>query len=449
MNKDKKVRFVEPVISSSRIPKHTDSLKTKDSNKPLLNSIGVKPTTIASGSKSSCSTKNNKISPPSSNQKNKVEEHSRKVISSMNKMNSISNLSVVRIVLWYLDSGCSKHITRNRSQLINFVSKFLGTVKFGNGYIAKIIVIAPKPDVLTGIPSSTTITQDIPSSSTSQATQKTPPLVIPLDVKEVDQDIKVAHMNNYPNVDFPIPERSSEESSTQSYKEALTESCWIKAIQKELIEFERLKVCELVPRLDCVMIITLKWIYKVKLDKLGGVLKNKARLLERGYGQEEVIDFEEYFAPVIRLEAIHIFIAFAAHMNLVVYQMDVKNAFLNGILHEVVYISQSKEFIDLENPNHVYNLKKSLYGLKQASWAWYDLLSSFLLSWKFTKGTVDPTLFNRREGKDILLNLIKYGMETCELADTSMVEKSKLDEDPEGNVIDPTCYHGMISSLGV
>nr|GEW45811.1 retrovirus-related Pol polyprotein from transposon TNT 1-94 [Tanacetum cinerariifolium] len=348
MNKDKKVRFVEPVISSSRISKQTDSLKTKDSNKPLLNSIGVKPTTIASGSKSSCSTKNNKISrPPSSNQKNKVEEHSRKVISSMNKMNSVS----------------------------------------------KPVIIAPKPDVLTGIPSSTTITQDIPSSSTSQATQETSPLVIPFDVEEVDNDIEVAHMNNYPNVDFPIRERSFEESSTQSYKEALTKSHWIKAIQKELIEFERLEVWELVPRLDCVMIITLKWIYKVKLDELGGVLKNKARLVARGYSQEEVIDFEEYFAPVARLEAIHIFIAFAAHMNLVVYQIDVKNAFLNVILHEVVYISQSKEFVDLENPNHVYNLKKSLYGLKQASWAWYDLLSLFLLSQKFTKGTVDPTLF--------------------------------------------------------
>ncbi|GJV11071.1 retrovirus-related pol polyprotein from transposon TNT 1-94 [Tanacetum coccineum] len=127
-----------------------------------------------------------------------------------------------------------------------------------------------------------------------------------------------------------------------------------------------------------------------------------------------------------------------------------------------VYVSQLDEFVDLENPNHVYKLKKSLYGLKQAPRAWYDLLSSFLLSQKFSKGTVDPTLFIRREGKDILLSprgiflnqskyalesLKKYGMEICDPVDTPMVEKSKLDEDPQGKAVDPTCYHGMISTL--
>ncbi|GKD85536.1 retrovirus-related pol polyprotein from transposon TNT 1-94 [Tanacetum coccineum] len=100
-------------------------------------------------------------------------------------------------------------------------------------------------------------------------------------------------------------------------------------MQEELNEFERLKVWELVPRPDHVIIITLKWIFKVKLDKLGSVLKNKARLVARGYRQEERIDFEESFAPVARLEAIQIFIAYAAYMNMIVYQMDVKTAFLN------------------------------------------------------------------------------------------------------------------------
>nr|GEZ69997.1 retrovirus-related Pol polyprotein from transposon TNT 1-94 [Tanacetum cinerariifolium] len=97
------------------------------------------------------------------------------------------------------------------------------------------------------------------------------------------------------------------------------------------------KIWELVPRPDCVMIITLKWIYKVKLDELGGVLKNKARLVARGYLQEQGIDFEVSFAYVARLEAIRIFIAFAAHMNMTVYQMDVKFTFLNDILREEVY----------------------------------------------------------------------------------------------------------------
>ncbi|GKC53314.1 retrovirus-related pol polyprotein from transposon TNT 1-94 [Tanacetum coccineum] len=135
---------------------------------------------------------------------------------------------------------------------------------------------------------------------------------------------------------------------------------------EELNEFECLGVWELVPRPYKVMVITLKWIYKVKLDELGGILKNKARLVARGYRQEEGIDFEESFALVARLEAIRIFLAFFAHMNMVVYQMDVKTAFLNGNLWEEVYVIQPDRFVDPDNPNHVYKLKKSLYGLKQA-----------------------------------------------------------------------------------
>nr|GFB73506.1 retrovirus-related Pol polyprotein from transposon TNT 1-94 [Tanacetum cinerariifolium] len=152
----------------------------------------------------------------------------------------------------------------------------------------------------------------------------------------------------------------------KTYKEALTQSCWIEAMQEELNEFERLEVWELVPRPDQVMGITLKWIYKVKLNELGGILKNKARLVARGYRQEEGIDFEESFAPVARLEVIRIFLAYAAHKNMVVYQMDVKTVFLNGNLREEVYVSQPDGFVDPDNPNHVYKLEKALYGLKQA-----------------------------------------------------------------------------------
>nr|GEU35953.1 hypothetical protein [Tanacetum cinerariifolium] len=204
------------------------------------------------------------------------------------------------------------------------------------------------------------------------------------------------------------------------------------------------------------MLITLKWIYKVKLDKLGGVLKNKVCLVARGYRQEEGIDLEEYFALVSRLEAICIFIAFATYMNTIVCQMDMKTTFLNGILREEVYVSQLDVFLDPEIPNHERKLKKALYGLKQAPRAWYDLLSSFLLSKKFNKGIVDPTLDYRfLSPKDIFLNqskyalksIIKYGTETCKPADTSMVEKSKLDEDLQGKVINPTRHHGMISTL--
>nr|GFA27926.1 copia protein [Tanacetum cinerariifolium] len=216
-----------------------------------------------------------------------------------------------------------------------------------------------------------------------------------------------------------------------------------------------------------------------KLDELGVILKNKARLVARGYRQEEGIDFEESFAPVARLEAIQIFLTYATHKNMVVYQIDVKTTFLNGNLREEDYVSQSNGFVDQDNPNHVYKLKKDLYGLKQAPRAWYDMLSSFLISQNFSKGSVDPTLFIRRNGNILLLVQIYVDdiifaastPELCDLfsklmclkfkmsmmgkisfflglqisqsprVDTPMVEKSKLNEDKEGKVIDPSHYH--------
>ncbi|GKD83853.1 retrovirus-related pol polyprotein from transposon TNT 1-94 [Tanacetum coccineum] len=125
--------------------------------------------------------------------------------------------------------------------------------------------------------------------------------------------------------------------------------------------------------------------------------------------QEEGIDFEESFASVARIKAICIFVANAAHKNMTIYQMDIKTAFMNGKLKEEVYVSQPKGFVDHDNPSHVYKLKKAIYGLKQAPRAWYDMLSSFLISQQFTKCTVDPTLFLRHVGNDILLVQIYVG----------------------------------------
>nr|GEU80751.1 hypothetical protein [Tanacetum cinerariifolium] len=557
MNKDKKVRFAKHVTSSSNILKQTDSLRTKYSNKPLLTSTGVNTTTSASESKPTGDTKNNRITrPQSSNQNNKVEENPRKVKSSLNKTNFVfkpisnahvkhsmgnakfesicvicnkclfdanhdkcvidyvNDVNIVQFVLWYLDSGCSKHMIRNRSQLINFTLRsyyekikishqtFVARTPQQSGIVerhnrtlveaARTMLIfskallflwaeavatacytqnrslirkshnktpyellhdrkpdlsylyvfgalcypthdgkdlampseqsssGPGPKLMTpgtispglmqnipsltpyipptkidweilfhlmfdNTPSTTTIDQDAPLSSTSQTTQETPSLIISLGVKEADHDIKVAYMYNNPYVDFLIPKPSFEESSTQvvilnnvhsvnqlpkhnnkwakdhlidfvigdpsrlvstrhqlkdealfcyfdaflsfvepkSYKEALMESYWIKAMQEELNEFERLEFWELV-----------------------------------------------HCPDLARLEAICIFIVFAAHMNMVVYQMDVKIAFLNEILREEVYVSQPNEFVDLEIPNHVYKLKKALYDLKQAPRAW-------------------------------------------------------------------------------
>ncbi|GJV06984.1 retrovirus-related pol polyprotein from transposon TNT 1-94 [Tanacetum coccineum] len=242
--------------------------------------------------------------------------------------------------------------------------------------------------------------------------------------------------------------------------------------------------------------------------RTGRYSKEQKPLGRRGY-RLKGIDFEESFALVARLEAIRIFLAFAAHMNMVVYQMDVKTVFLNGNLREEVYVSQPDDFVDPDNPNHVYKLKKALYGLKQAPHAWYDMLSSFLISQDFSKGLVDPTLFIRKEGKELLLvqvyvddiifaastpelcdlfakimclkfkmsmmgkisfflglqifqnprgifinqskyaleSLKKYGFDSCDPVDTPMVEKSKLDEDKEGKAVDPSHYRGMIGTL--
>ncbi|GJS58179.1 retrovirus-related pol polyprotein from transposon TNT 1-94 [Tanacetum coccineum] len=138
----------------------------------------------------------------------------------------------------------------------------------------------------------------------------------------------------------------------KTYKDVLTQSCWIEAMQSELNKFERLKVWELVSRPDKVMVITLKWIYKVKLDELGDILKNKARLAARDYHQEEGIDFEVSFDPVARLEAIWIFLAFAAYMNMVVCQMDVKTAFLNDRL--VSWSSKRQKSIAIFNTEAEY-----------------------------------------------------------------------------------------------
>ncbi|GKC35393.1 retrovirus-related pol polyprotein from transposon TNT 1-94 [Tanacetum coccineum] len=165
-------------------------------------------------------------------------------------------------------------------------------------------------------------------------------------------------------------------------------------MQDEIHEFDRLQVWELVPQPDCVMIIVLKWIYKVKLDEYGDVLKNK---------QEKGINFDESFAPVTRIDAIRIFIANAASKNMTIYKMDVKTAFINGELKEKVYVSQPEGFVDLDHPTHVYRLKKALYGLNQAPRAWYDTLSRFLLDNKFSKGEVDQILFTQKIGKHILL----------------------------------------------
>nr|GEW19259.1 hypothetical protein [Tanacetum cinerariifolium] len=630
-NKDKRVRFTEPVTPSGNTITNNASLSNLVSNKHALSSTGVKSSTRASGSQPSSNTKKAKIQqPPSSTQKNKVEAHprientcpltrittttevpskkpivvetdapkpvvtlvySRKPRKSKST-NPVSKSKVVQIVLWYLDSGCSKHMTRDRSQLTNFVNKFLGTVKFENDHVAKIMgyadyqiedvtisrvyyveglrhnlfsvgqfcdsdlevafcqhtrfirnldgvdlligsrgnnlytlslgdmmasgpalhemnpatissglvpnplssapfvppsrtdwdmlfqplfdellthppsvdhpapevialiaeVVAPEPAASIGSPSSTTVDQDVPSPSNSQTTPETQSSIIPNDVEDDNHYLDVAHMNNDPFFGIPILDVPSDQSSStdvihvivhpdhqisehnskwtkdhpleniigelarpvstrlqlheqalfcyydafltfvepRTYKDAMTQSCWIEAMQEELNEFERLGAWELVPRPNKVMI--------------------------RGYK-----DFSRVFRSY-------------EHGRL---RNGCEDCVLNGNLREEVYVSQPNGFVDTDNPNHVYKMKKALYRLKQAPRAWYDMLSSFLISQDFSKGSVDPTLFIHREGNKLLL---KYGFDSCDPVDTPMVEKSKLDDDKDGKAVDPSHY---------
>nr|GEV51130.1 retrovirus-related Pol polyprotein from transposon TNT 1-94 [Tanacetum cinerariifolium] len=271
-------------------------------------------------------------------------------------------------------------MTGDRSQLTNFVHKFLDVVKFSNDHITKIIGYG---DYQIG---NVTISKVYCVEGLGHNLFSVGQLC--------DSDLEVAFRKHTCFV-------HNMKVEPKTYKDALTQSCWIEAMQEELNEFERLEVWELVSRLDKVMVITLKWIYKVKLDELGGILKNKARLVACGYHQEEGIDFEESFAPVARLEAVRIFLAFAAHMNMIVYQMDVKTAFLNGIFREEVYVNQLDGFADPDNPNHVYRLKKALYRLKQA-----------------------PRVCGYSNSEEI-----------------------QLDEDLQGKAVNPAHYRGMVGTL--
>nr|GEV62098.1 hypothetical protein [Tanacetum cinerariifolium] len=290
---------------------------------------------------------------------------------------------VVQIILWYLDSGCSKHMTGDRSQLTNFVHKFLGTVKFSNDQVAKIMGTRFKPSFFsticttieasmgsfvlasfyefysppasvaspvlieeaparvksTGLPSSTIVDQDAPSPSTSQTTLQSQSQAIPLCAEEKSHDFEVEHMSNDPYFDI------------------------------------------------------------------------LARLVASGYRQKKRIDFEESFAPVARLEAVQIFLVFAAHLNTTVYRMDVKTEFLNGTVDPTLFISIKGK----------------------------DILQEYI--------SQSPRGMFLNQSKYALKSLKKYEIKSCDPVDTSMVEKSKLDEDTQGKVIDPTHYRGMAETL--
>nr|GFA11372.1 hypothetical protein [Tanacetum cinerariifolium] len=262
-------------------------------------------------------------------------------------------------------------------------------------------------------------------------------------------------------------DKMKEKVRTRHELESDGEMCMF-VLTDELHQFDRLDVWELVDKPLCKNVINMKWLWKNKRDEENTVIRSKSRLVAKGYAQKEGVDFKESFAPVARLEAVWLFIAYVAHKSFTVYQMDVKTTFLYGPLKEEVYINQPNGFVDPYHPDKVYRLKKALYGLKQALRAWYDELSNFLVSKGFSKGSIDPTLFITKHGEDILLVqiyiyqsprgifinqakyaqeiLIKHGMTSCDSIGTPMATKH-LDADLSGTAVDQTKYQSMVGAL--
>jgi len=175
---------------------------------------------------------------------------------------------------------------------------------------------------------------------------------------------------------------------------------------KSLIILKKNNTWELVPRPADKNVIGTKWVFKNNMNEQGQIVRNKERLVCKGYAQIKGVDFEETFAPVARLEAIRMFLAYECHKNFKVYQMDVKSAFLNGDLEEEVYMEQPEGFQLSGDPDYVCRLKKALYGLKQAPHAWYHRLDKYLLQQGFKRGAADNNLYLKSEGEDILVVMV-------------------------------------------
>ncbi|WVZ52015.1 hypothetical protein U9M48_003110 [Paspalum notatum var. saurae] len=292
-------------------------------------------------------------------------------------------------------------------------------------------------------------------------------------------------------------------------EEALADLDWIVAMQEELNNFARNEVWVLEERPKDKNIIGTKWVFRNKQDEHGVVVRNKARLVAKGFAQVEGLDFGETFAPVARLEAICILLAYSSHHKIKLYQMDVKSAFLNGYINELVYVDQPPGFEDPRKPNHVYRLHKALYGLKQAPRAWYERLRDFIIMQGFKIGKVDMTLFTKDVNGDLFICQIyvddiifgctneklshefgdmmsrefemsmigelnfflgfqikqvkggifihqekycrdllkKFKMGDCKLISTPMSTNEHLDADVDGKPVDQSTYRSMIGSL--
>ncbi|GJW14466.1 retrovirus-related pol polyprotein from transposon TNT 1-94 [Tanacetum coccineum] len=354
---------------------------------------------------------------------------------------------------WIKDSGCSKHMTGNRKLFSTYKAYNGGNVIFGSNLRGNIIVkvieqlrhsigMALKMAELkveellnmtfdeTSLPSKTSplVDDDLDKEEAIKVTEKKNlENNIEDETLVIDEIVNIKESRNHPleNVIGNLNQRTliSEAQNQCNFfcfistiepknmNEALADKSWIVIMQEELNQFIANNVWELVPQLRNMTIIGTKWVFRNKLDENGIVSRNKTRLVAQGYNQQEIIDYDETYAPVARLGSIRILLAYACALDFKLFQMNVKIAFLNGFINEEVYVAQPLGFIDFEKLDHFYKLKKALYGLKQVPKAW------------------------------------KFGLEESKPMKTPMSSDTKLTKDEECESIDSTKYQGMISSL--
>ncbi|GKD17096.1 putative ribonuclease H-like domain-containing protein [Tanacetum coccineum] len=232
--------------------------------------------------------------------------------------------------------------------------------------------------------------------------------------------------------------------------QALKDLSWIEAMQEDLLQLKLQQVCTLVDLPYGKRAIGTKWVYRKKKDERGIAIRNKARLVTQGYTQEEGIYYDEVFTLVARIEAIRLFLVYASFKDFVVYQMDVKSAFLYGKIKEEVYVYQPLGFEDPEFPDKVYKVEKALYGLHQAPKAWYETLSTYLLDNGFQRGLQvtqkdDGIFISQDKYVDEILK--KFGFSTMKTASTPMETLKPLLKDAEAEDVDVHLYRSMIGSF--
>jgi hypothetical protein len=237
-----------------------------------------------------------------------------------------------------------------------------------------------------------------PSTSSPVDTQAESPTSPPRKTRSLKE---IYETSRYANDHFAFV--SSANVEPVNFKEACLAEPWLKAMEDEMSQIQKNDTWELVELPHGRSSIGVKWIYKLKLKIDGSILKHKARLVAKGYVQQEGIDYEETFAPVARMETVRIFLSIASQLNLTVYQMDVKSAFLNGYLKEEVYVEQPQGFIVEGKEDKVYRLKKALYGLKQAPRAWYSRIDKYLHDHGFIKCSCESVVYKKVIGSNFVI----------------------------------------------